>query len=740
MKATKTWCLYKLEERGGKQTKVPYRVNGQKLSTTNKRHWEDFEAVRTVAGVRPEYAGIGYVFDPANGLIGVDIDKCIDEHGVPSEIASKVLTSLGSYSEVSQSGTGIHIIVEGEKPAGTSCRSGKHGIEIYSEARFFVMTGQTFNGYQKIRRNQEILDKLIAFVGKNGNGASAPPAQVPMVIEAVELTDDDRLALAIAVGRDKQLEQLLREEGPAGFPSRSEADMSAASKLANAGFSADKIWAVIRESARMRDKWNRASYRNDTISKALKPRPPREPRGQDLDEPLAWDPTETGNRDRFLKEHRAVVRYHKAMRSWFLYDGKVFNEVGIGGARELMRKTIDGIEREALAEGDLKDRIRKLKWAAASRKRSVYDNALELAWSDPSVFRQPDAFDKDPQLINCQNGVLNLETLEMAPHSVDQHLTKIAHANYDPGARCPRWLAFLDKIMGGDQDMIAFLQRAAGYSLTGDTGADAFFILYGTGANGKSTFIEVMRRILNNYFTATPFSTFTIGYGDSSNDVAGLLGSRFVAASEGGESRRMDEERLKNITGGEVVSCRFLFKEYFSYKPTYKIWLSSNSRPNFRNYDEGIWRRIRLIPFDVTVPVGERVKNLAAKLFKEEADGIFTWAAAGAFAYYTLDGLGEPNKVEEATKEYRETSDVLGDFIRLHIIESPGSELSITEAHRVYSQMMSVEGQKPVAKHIFGKHMAHHGFKTEHTRAGNVYKGLALKDPATPFCVDKNTQ
>ena len=287
---------------------------------------------------------------------------------------------------------------------------------------------------------------------------------------------------------------------------------------------------------------------------------------------------------------------------------------------------------------------------------------LVLAQSEPDIPARITEFDTDPLLLNCANGVLNLATGELMPHAPARRLSKITTIAYDPMAACPLWLEFLDRVMGSDDDMIDYLQRAMGYTLTGHTGEQCLFFTHGNGANGKSVFLEILLQMAGEYGTNARADSFMVKQQSGiPNDIARLVGMRFVGVNETETGQRMAESLVKDLTGGDTISARFLHREFFTFRPEFKLWIRGNHKPSIRGTDDGIWRRIHLIPFEVQIPEAERDPNLPEKLHAE-LPGILRWAVEGAIAWQR-DGLRVPEKVKAATSEYRTEMDRLADFI-----------------------------------------------------------------------------
>jgi len=301
-------------------------------------------------------------------------------------------------------------------------------------------------------------------------------------------------------------------------------------------------------------------------------------------------------------------------------------------------------------------------WALNSQNRARQEAMLAMAQSEPAITAHQNDFDRYPMLLNIQNGTLNLRTGTLKPHEPGDLLTKIAGTHYDESAACPTWLTFLDRIFDGDGDMVGFVQRAIGYSLTGETGEQCLFFCYGSGANGKSTLLNIITELLGDYAAKTPSETLIVKKfgGGIPNDIARLAGARFVCASELTD-RRLNEGLVKDMTGQDTLVGRFLNHEYFEYRPQFKLWMSGNHKPVISGTDDGVWRRVKLIPFAVTIPESERDPRLPDKL-RAELPGILAWAMQGCLDWQA-SGLRTPDAVRAATAAYRSEMDTIGGWL-----------------------------------------------------------------------------
>ncbi|GHU12348.1 hypothetical protein FACS1894161_0380 [Spirochaetia bacterium] len=296
---------------------------------------------------------------------------------------------------------------------------------------------------------------------------------------------------------------------------------------------------------------------------------------------------------------------------------------------------IRGIYAELIKTADYRDRLDIEKHAMQSESARRRKAFIEVASWIPDLNVKTDHLDTNPWLLNVENGTVDLRTGELREHRQEDMITKIAHVTYDKNADCPIWRNFLMEIMNYNAELIRFIQTAAGWAITGNTSEQSMFILFGTGANGKSTFLNTIMNLLGDYAIATPTETFMKKSGDQiTNDIARLRGTRSVTTTEAEQRRRLSEPLIRQITGNDRMTARFLYGEFFSFVPTFKIFMATNHKPVIKGTDHGIWRRIKLIPFTNRIPEEKQDKNLEEKL-RAEASGILNWLLEGGA---TVDG------------------------------------------------------------------------------------------------------
>lgn len=432
--------------------------------------------------------------------------------------------------------------------------------------------------------------------------------------------------------------------------------------------------------------------------------------------------TDLGNAERLVARHGEYLR-HVPSWGWLSWNGARWERDDRAACR-LAKDTVRSIYAEAEHGADEKEREAIAKWAMRSESEARISAMLALAESERVIDARTGAFDADPMLLNCTNGTLDLQTGALHPHNPADLLTRITSVAFQPDALCPIWLSFLDRIFAGNVALIEFTQRAIGYSLTGGTDEQCLFFCYGTGANGKSTFLETIRALLGEYAQAAEFSTFLARKGESvRNDIARMVGTRFIAAIEAGDGRRLNETVIKALTGGDTVTARHLYHEYFEFRPAFKVWLAANHKPVIRGTDNAIWRRIRLIPFTVTIPQEERDPKLPERL-RAELQGCLAWAVKGCLEWQA-SGLQTPAEVRAATDEYRAEQDVLAGFIDECCLVKPGAQAPAAELYAAYKAWAEAAGEIVENQRAFGLHLSERGYKSDRGTNG-FFKRLGI--------------
>jgi putative DNA primase/helicase len=439
--------------------------------------------------------------------------------------------------------------------------------------------------------------------------------------------------------------------------------------------------------------------------------------------------TDSGNAEALAHLYDGGMLFDHTAQRWLLWDGNRWAQDRDGEPQRLAKRAArQRLGAAAQAGGD--DKCKALvKWAVASENRTRLDSALKLASTELPLAATGEKFDADPYLLGCANGVLDLRTGTLGPGRPELYISLSCNVEYDPAAAAPRWEQFLQEIFCGDAALIKFARRAIGYTLTGAIREQCLFLCHGTGANGKSVFLAVLHGLLGEYSTNTDFATFLDAYGQSGSaatpDLVALKGARLVTASEVKEDRRLNEARIKSLTGGDPVTGRPLYGRPMTFTPEFKLWLAVNHRPRVSETGMAIWRRIHLIPFNARFGPGQADPDLGVKL-RSELPGILAWAVAGCMGWQA-EGLTPPDAVRLATQGYRNEQDVLGAFLDACCVVGDGKEVSAASLYKSYRGWCEASGEKPLSSIALGQRLGEQFVRT-HTRTGAAYHGVGLVD------------
>lgn len=719
--------LWNMEKRDGKLTKVPYipRDHQRRAAVDNPSTWGTFVEAR--AAVEDGKAdGLGVVL--GDNLAGVDLDGCRNpETGAITAEAEAIIRELNSYTEASPSRTGVKIFLRGTLPPGRR-RKGK--IEMYADGRFFTVTGWHVEGTTRTieERNAPLAAFHARLFGSNGNGRRQTGS---------DLSDEDAVLLdrARRAANGARFTQLWKGN-TSGYASASEADLALCSLLAFwTGGDAGRIDRLFRGSGLMRDKWNEArghqTYGERTITQAIADC--RETyRGNGAGAARAHTPiteyrlSDVGNAARFAAMHGHDLRYVGVWGRWLCWDGIRWQPDETGEVMRRAREVAMSVYSEAAAEPDEMRRKALSQHAVRLDSDAKLRAMLHLAESEPVIAVRGDVFDRDPWLFNCQNGTLDLRTDELYPHRREDYITKCVPVAYDPSAACPTWDPFLRRIFAEDSELIAYVQRVAGYCLTGDVSEQGLDIFFGSGANGKTTALKTLLAMVGDYGKQAAPGLLMRKYGETHpTELADLRGARLVVVTEVEEGQRLAEVLVKQLTGGDRLKARFMRQDFHEFDPTFKIVMAVNHLPRIIGTDHAIWRRIRTTPFRVTIPVAEQDTRLAEKL-TAELPGILAWAVRGCLEW-RRGGLAPPPQVTGATAAYRAEMDTIGDFLRDYTRPDAAGIVTAKAIYAAYLRWCEENGERPLSQKQLGGRLTERGFNRRRGGQGHLWVGLALE-------------
>lgn len=435
--------------------------------------------------------------------------------------------------------------------------------------------------------------------------------------------------------------------------------------------------------------------------------------------------TDAGNSDRLIDQYGADVRHCQTFSAWYTWTGKVWERDITNRMLDLSTRTARSIIIESLYYGQEKSQA-CCKWGITSQSMARRNAMIEGATYQVAV--TPEDWDQPEHLLNCQNGTLELDSMTFREHRRADLLTKIMSVEYVPEAACPQWEAHIRMVLADDDDLIRGFQEVCGYSLIAKNPEQVIFILYGTGKNGKNVTMDTLSYMLGDYATHIAAESLMVKRGESPrSDLARLAGSRMVTASEPSETAALAESVIKQLTGDAKVTVRRLYENEFEFAPGGKIWLATNYQPRIQGTDEGIWRRIWLIPFTYTIPPQRRRMGYE-EVLQQEASGILNWCLEGYLRWQKQGGLVQPAAVKVATAQYRKEADTVAAWMADKITLAPGRQISRKEVRASYESWCDEAGERPVSARKLAQELRGRGVQDGTVNMGSrAWDGLRWK-------------
>lgn len=748
LKSDCRFCVWKFEKRSGQKTKMPYNpVNGDRARINDLRTFADFKTT-LMAYAMGGYDGIGIAV--GNGIGAFDIDHCIREDGTLNDTAATVLSIFPTaYVEKSPSGKGLRgffcvpeDFVYDKTVYYINNRS--KGLEVYvpgATNRFVTVTGDVYRTGE-IPNDETAMTTLLDSLMKRNK-----QVQNTQLRHHSYLDDDAVIAHAEEASNSDKFKKLYAGDWEELYDSQSDADMALLSILAFwCGCDEEQMDRIFRTSGLMRDKWDRRqagttygaiSIRNtvNTCAAVYVPVNAQDIVDEEftrLDEDKAFQPDlskitatleemaphtnprygrdEIGMGNAFADYFKSIARYNSERGIWYVYDGTVWRADSENlRVAELAKLLADKLYVFALTitEEDARkrfiDRVRKLQ-LRRNRDTMVKDAKSVYPLSMKN-------FDRDIYLFNMANGTLDLRTGDFREHRPEDYLTKVSPVEYDPDAKCDRFVRFMDEVMMSDKDTIRYTQKALGYALSGDTRMECFFILYGaTSRNGKGTLMESFLRLMGDYGRNADPVMLAMKFNAQSNgpteELARLAGSRFVNISEPEKKLTIDAALTKRLTGNDTITARFLHENSFEFRASFKIFINTNYQPNITDLTLFHSGRVKMIPFNRHFEESEQDKGLKAFFAQPEImSGIFNWVYEG-FKLFTKEGLEMPQAVRQATADYEMESDKIGQFCALCLQHKKGEELRSAAVYDIYKKWAEANNLKAISQANFNKELA----------------------------------
>jgi len=696
------WCE---EDRDGDITKVPYSVHGGRASSTNPKTWAPFEAAITYAEEH-SMAGVGFVFTEDDPYAGIDIDKCRNaETGVVEPWARKIVAAFDSYTEISPSGTGLHIFVKATLP-GPNHRKGP--LEMYESGRYFTLTGEHLGGTPtEIHERQDVLTRLYRHVFKDKTAGEAnghKPRTTPL-----DVGDEDLLALAMQAKNGEKFSRLWRGDTSDYASDDSRADLALCSLLAFwTDGDTERMDHLFRQSGLMREKWNRHDYRERTFNRVLEGRTefyqPREKvsangNGSRPEKTTSKPspPTHDELRDRWIEGNPHHVH---GLGEWRRYEAGIWPVVSESSVKAEISEVIEGAKPEGIKP-----------------TASILASVTEL--TRIKVFVPDERWDADEDVLVCKNGALHISTGELVEHRPGHYATSAVPYEYDPDARPVVWSYFLQNTV---PVAAYFLQEFAGYALTTEMSNELAVWLFGPPGSGKSTFIAGLQAMLGH-------RAGILGLADlerSRFTLADLPGKTLVVASEQPSSYLASTNTLNAIISGEPIQVERKYRDPFTVMPRAKVCWAMNELPRVADANSGLFRRVKVVTFPALAE-NERDPTIK-RAIENEGAGILNWALEGLRRLKERGHFEVPAGVEDATKQFRENNDVPALFIDDRCVRGTDSEVPAAKLYREYKYWCEENGHRPQSSTRVAADWQRLGFGRKRTMSGTVYQGLRVVD------------
>lgn len=693
--------------------------------------------------------GLGYKLSKNDPFSAVIISKCFDENGKITADAESMVKIANTYTEIDDHMEEIYI-VGNTKTEWATC---KGNVKIVSDRVIIPIAGHTCSFFPDVmecpREFARIasrycainwMDEVRALDGQGDELSILSSVLDECLNTANWLENADRTDLYEFMARCRQYRRLRNQinfHQEWKYRSKSVKD----DFFAECDATADVLGLIRKEENAPKKERKKKDRAPELVPVDILSIDGKSTHSEEL--PLS----DYTNALAFVKDHGLNLHYCYPWKKFLVWNGTHWKDDDSGMVPRMAKQTI---KRMGSRLEDAENEVEFLRHIKSSLKQSNLQAMVACAQSEDGIPILPDDFDADPWLLNCLNGVIDLRTGDLRPHDRNDLITHCLNIEYDPDAVCPTWEAFLWRIMGGSitpdspddsastleekatadkraKELTDFLQDAIGYSLTGDTSEECFFILYGSGQNGKSKLIGALQDLLSSYSQSTHSKTFMVTDRSDAipNDIARLRGSRMVVASELGKDRRLNEELVKRATGRDPMTARFLHSEFFDFIPQFKLFLVTNHLPKITSVDKSMWRRIHQIPFTVTIPEDEKDPRIGDKL-RAELQGILAWAVRGCLRWQKK-GLRVPAAVVEATQGYRSDMDTIGRFIgECCMIGDPRYRAKASELYRAYDTWCSDSNERAESQTVFGRYLTENGFDPK--KDGIVWRiGIGLK-------------
>jgi putative DNA primase/helicase len=699
------FVCWREEVRAGEPTKVPYSVAGGKASTTNPKTWAPLDAALSHAEEHG-MSGVGFVFTEDDPFAGIDIDKCRDaETGEIEPWARKIVAAFDSYTEVSPSGTGLHIFVKATLP-GPNNRKGP--LEMYESGRYFTLTGEHLGGTPtEIHERQDVLERLYQHVFKIEKASSATNGHKPQTAP-LDVGDEDLLALAKQAKNGEKFSRLWSGDTSDYAGDDSRADLALCSLLAFwTDGDTERMDHLFRQSGLMRDKWNRDDYRERTFNRVLDGRTEFYQPGEKA--------SENGNASQPKKAAgKPSPPTHDELRDRWI-GGNPHHAHGLGEWRRYEAGIWPTVS-ETSVKAEISNVIETAKPEGIKPTASILSSVTEL--TRIKVFVPDERWDADSNILVCRNGALNISTGQLVDHQPGHYATSAVPYKYDPEVRPVIWDYFLRNTVPAAAN---FLQEFAGYALTTEMTHELAVWLFGPPGSGKSTFIAGLAAMLGH-------RAGILGLADlerSRFTLADLPGKTLVVASEQPSSYLASTNTLNAIISGELIQVERKYRDPFTVIPRAKVCWAMNELPRVADANSGLFRRVKVVTFPALAE-NERDPKIK-RAIETEGAGILNWALEGLWRLEKRGHFEVPAGVEDATKQFRENNDVPALFVEDRCIQGADLKVQASQLYTEYKEWCLENGHRPMSSTRLADDWARLGFEKTASNGRRFYRGLALR-------------
>jgi putative DNA primase/helicase len=698
LKNLNNWVLWRLEDRNGKPTKIPYQINQEFASSTKRSTWESLNNVlKAYKGYKNKYNGIGFCFTKEDGITGIDLDHCIND-GVVSAEAQYIIDSCDSYTERSQSGNGVHILIKGYIP-----KAIHKDIEVYSEGRYFVITGDKLQG-ETIEARQNILDSF----HKKYNYDNKADINTRELLDKAFSSKNGSKIKALYEGSWQGL----------SYESQSEADQALCNYLAfwlNKDF--NSIDEAFKHSGLYReDKWNRKDYKANTINNAISScgEAYQEEYSISIEEEFeVYDFSDLGICKRFKNKYKDILKYAVDSKYYYSWDNKKWCQyddelpittLAIEFIEDLVKKYRSYVYSLNLDPSIDKEEIKKIEKTFAKLKGDRIINVVSNRYkSFADTHIKFSILDKDIKYINCNNGVIDTITGDLLEHDKGLYITKIADVDYIPGQINKVYKEAVGRLFDGDPEEVEAFEILLGYMLSGKANLKTFPIIHGVKNSGKSKIFEIILKTLGNDYVKTINKSLLMKRWDKSSnatpELAELKGVRFTICSETNDNDYFDTDFIKKIVGGDTIKARPLYKPPIEFRPIFTPVIYTNGKPNFQGNDDALVNRLTLI--ELLYPLENIDSDFEEKILKDKT-GVFSYLINLIVKFNESGSIKKPLRWEESQKEYMKDNNIYLKFKEIFLSELEGHSVPMQEIHEAFEKWFieTQSGVIPTRKRI----------------------------------------